>query len=62
VSTLGYLKTIDGIYVTEEELATTLADYLNTTASAAAMVSYITQQLDAYPTTTELTDAHYTKT
>ena len=37
VSALGYLKTVDGVYITETELATTLADYSTTTDSVMAM-------------------------
>ena len=52
------MKSVDGVYITETELATTLADY----RTAAAADVYAAQLLEDYPTTTELTAAHYTKT
>jgi len=50
VAALGFLKTVDGIYVTETELATTLADYSTTTDSALAMG----QALSSYQTIANL--------
>ena len=75
---MGYLKTVDGVYITETELNTAL-DFYNTTAEVADYATtYYEQKADldtdvsalgflktingVYITESELAAAHYTKT